>query len=178
MEEYLLVDGYNILYAWEELRELMKVTLDGARHRLMDMLCNYQGYRKYNLIVVFDAYKVSGGVGSTEDYHNIHVVYTKEAETADQYIEKFAHQMGKKYRVTVATSDGLEQVIIRSQGCLLMSASDLEEDMERVSRQIEEDRGHLVKPGKRYLFADVEKDLAEYLEQMRLGKIPAPAEKQ
>ena len=178
VEEYLLVDGYNILYAWEELRELMKVTLDGARHRLMDMLCNYQGYRKYNLIVVFDAYKVSGGVGSTEDYHNIHVVYTKEAETADQYIEKFAHQMGKKYRVTVATSDGLEQVIIRSQGCLLMSASDLEEDMERVSRQIEEDRGHLVKPGKRYLFADVEKDLAEYLEQVRLGKIPAPAEKQ
>ena len=178
VEEYLLVDGYNILYAWEELRELMKVTLDGARHRLMDMLCNYQGYRKYNLIVVFDAYKVSGGVGSTEDYHNIHVVYTKEAETADQYIEKFAHQMGKKYRVTVATSDGLEQVIIRSQGCLLMSASDLEEDMERVSRQIEEDRGHLVKPGKRYLFADVEKDLAEYLEQVRLGKIPATSEKQ
>lgn len=86
--------------------------------------------------------------------------------------------MGKKYRVTVATSDGLEQVIIRSQGCLLMSASDLEEDMERVSRQIEEDRGHLVKPGKRYLFADVEKDLAEYLEQVRLGKIPATSEKQ
>ena len=169
-EEYLLVDGYNILYAWDELRELMKVTLDGARHRLMDMLCNYQGYRKYNLIVVFDAYKVSGGVGSTEDYHNIHVVYTKEAETADQYIEKFAHKMGKKYRVTVATSDGLEQVIIRSQGCLLMSAKDLEEDMERVSRQIEEDRGRMVKPGNRYLFSEVEKDLAEYLEQVRLGK--------
>ena len=176
VEEYFLVDGYNILYAWEELRELMKITLDGARHRLMDMLCNYQGYRKYNLIVVFDAYKVSGGVGSAEDYHNIHVVYTKEAETADQYIEKFAHDMGKKHRVTVATSDGLEQVIIRSQGCLLMSASDLEEDMERVSRQIEEDRGNLVKPGKNYLFAGVEKDLAEYLEQVRLGKIPAPSE--
>ena len=176
VEEYLLVDGYNILYAWEELRELMKITLDGARHRLMDMLCNYQGYRKYNLIVVFDAYKVSGGVGSAEDYHNIHVVYTKEAETADQYIEKFAHDMRKKHRVTVATSDGLEQVIIRSQGCLLMSANDLEEDMERVSRQIEEDRGNLVKPGKNYLFAGVEKDLAEYLEQVRLGKIPAPSE--
>lgn len=147
VEEYLLVDGYNILYAWDELRELMKVTLDGARHRLMDMLCNYQGYRRCNLIVVFDAYKVAGGTGSVQDYHNIHVVYTKEAETADQYIEKFAHEMGRKYRVTVATSDGLEQVIIRSQGCLLMSASDLAEDMERVSRQIEEDRGNLVKPG-------------------------------
>ena len=176
VEEYLLVDGYNILYAWDELLELMKVTLDGARHRLMDMLCNYQGYRKYNLIVVFDAYKVAGGVGSAEDYHNIHVVYTKEAETADQYIEKFAHDMGKKHRVTVATSDGLEQVIIRSQGCLLMSANDLEEDMERVSRQIEEDRGNLVKPGKNYLFAGVEQELAEYLEQVRLGKIPAPSE--
>ena len=176
VEEYLLVDGYNILYAWDELRELMKVTLDGARHRLMDMLCNYQGYRKYNLIVVFDAYKVAGGGGSAQDYHNIHVVYTKEAETADQYIEKFAHDMGKKHRVTVATSDGLEQVIIRSQGCLLMSANDLEEDMERVSRQIEEDRGNLVKPGKNYLFAGVEQELAEYLEQVRLGKIPAPSE--
>lgn len=176
VEEYLLVDVYNILYAWDELRELMKVTLDGARHRLMDMLCNYQGYRKYNLIVVFDAYKVAGGVGSAQDYHNIHVVYTKEAETADQYIEKFAHDMGKKHRMTVATSDGLEQVIIRSQGCLLMSANDLEEDMERVSRQIEEDRGNLVKPGKNYLFAGVEQELAEYLEQVRIGKIPAPSE--
>ena len=177
VEEYLLVDGYNILYAWDELRELMKVTLDGARHRLMDMLCNYQGYRRCNLIVVFDAYKVAGGTGSAQDYHNIHVVYTKEAETADQYIEKFAHEMGRKYRVTVATSDGLEQVIIRSQGCLLMSASDLAEDMERVSRQIEEDRGNLVKPGKHYLFAGVEKDLAEYLEQVRLGRI-APSSEQ
>ena len=176
VEEYLLVDGYNIHYAWDELRELMKVTLDGARHRLMDMLCNYQGYRRCNLIVVFDAYKVAGGTGSVQDYHNIHVVYTKEAETADQYIEKFAHEMGRKYRVTVATSDGLEQVIIRSQGCLLMSASDLAEDMERVSRQIEEDRGNLVKPGKHYLFAGVEKDLAEYLEQVRLGKIAPPSE--
>ena len=171
LDEYLLVDGYNILNAWEELRELMQVTLDGARHRLMDMLCNYQGYRGCHLIVVFDAYKVPGGTGSVSDYHNIHVVYTKEAETADQYIEKFAHEMGRKYRVTVATSDGLEQLIIRGQGCLLMSARDLEEDMERVSRQIEEDRGHLTKPGKRYLFAEVEKDLAEYLEKIKNGEI-------
>lgn len=171
LDEYLLVDGYNILYAWDELRELMQVTLDGARHRLMDMLCNYQGYRGCHLIVVFDAYKVPGGTGSVSDYHNIHVVYTKEAETADQYIEKFAHEMGRKYRVTVATSDGLEQLIIRGQGCLLMSARDLEEDMERVSRQIEEERGNLPKPGKRYLFAEVEKDLAEYLEKIKKGEI-------
>ncbi len=169
-EEYLLVDGYNILYAWEDLRELMKVTLDGARHRLMDILCNYQGYRRCHLIVVFDAYKVAGGVGSAQDYHNIHVVYTKEAETADQYIEKFAHQMGRKYRVTVATSDGVEQMIIRGQGCMQMSAGDLREDIERVGRQIEEEQGRLPKPGKNLLFQDVDRDLAEYLEQVRLGK--------
>ena len=169
-EEYLLVDGYNILYAWDDLRELMQVTVDGARHRLMDILCNYQAYQKCNLIVVFDAYKVVGGIGSAQDYHNIHVIYTKEAETADQYIEKFAHQMGRKYKVTVATSDGLEQLIIRGQGCLLMSAADLREDVERVGRQIEEDQGNLPRPGKNYLFRDVEKDVAEYLEKVRLEK--------
>ena len=169
-EEYLLVDGYNILYAWEDMRELMQATLDGARHRLMDILCNYQGYRKCRLIVVFDAYKVPGGVGSAQDYHNIHVVYTKEAETADQYIEKFAHEMGRRYRVTVATSDGLEQLIIRGQGCILMSAADLREDIERIGRQIEEEQGRLPRPGKNYLFQDVDKELAEYLEKVRLGK--------
>ena len=169
-EEYLLVDGYNILYAWEDMRELMQVTLDGARHRLMDILCNYQGYKKCRLIVVFDAYKVPGGVGSAQDYHNIHVVYTKEAETADQYIEKFAHEMGRRYRVTVATSDGLEQLIIRGQGCILMSAADLREDIERVGRQIEEEQGRLPRPGKNYLFQGVDKELAEYLEKVRLGK--------
>ena len=174
-EEYLLVDAYNILHAWDDLRELMEVTLDGARHRLMDILCNYQGYRRCSLILVFDAYKVAGGVGSAQDYHNIHVVYTKEAETADQYIEKFAHEMGRKYRVTVATSDGVEQLIIRGQGCMLMSAKDLREDIERVGRQIEEERGSLPKPGKNYLFQDVDRDLAEYLEQVRLGKAAPPS---
>ena len=103
--EYLLVDGYNIIFAWEELNELAKVNIDGARYRLMDILCNYQGYKKCILIVVFDAYKVTGSIGSASKYHNIHVVYTKEAETADQYIEKLAHKIGGKYRVTVATSD-------------------------------------------------------------------------
>lgn len=165
-EEYLLVDGYNILYAWDDLRELMQVTVDGARSRLMDILCNYQAYRKCHVIVVFDAYKVVGGVGSAQDYHNIHVVYTKEAETADQYIEKFAHKMGRKSRVTVATSDGLEQLIIRGQGCLLMSAKDLREDVERVGRQIEEDQGNLPRPGKNYLFRHIEKETAEYLKNL------------
>ncbi len=117
-EEYLLVDGYNIIYAWEELRELAGETIDGARHQLMDILCNYQAFRQCILIVVFDAYKVAGNTGHTMNYHNIHVVYTKEAETADQYIEKFACQMGKNAQVTVATSDGLEQLIREQQKLL------------------------------------------------------------
>ena len=135
-EEYLLVDGYNIIFAWEELRELAKVTIDGAKGRLMDILCNYQGIRKCNLIVVFDAYRVQGHPTEISDYHNIHVVFTKEAETADQYIEKFAHENGKKYDVTVATSDGLEQIIIRGQGCRLISARELEEEIARKSKEI------------------------------------------
>ena len=101
----------------------------------MDILCNYQGIRKCNLIVVFDAYRVKGHAAEVTDYHNIHVVFTAEAETADQYIEKFAHENGKKYRVTVATSDGLEQIIIRGQDCLLLSARELKEEIERVSEQ-------------------------------------------
>ena len=104
-KEYLLVDGYNIIFAWEELRILSEVNIDSARDKLMDIMCNYQGYKNVELILVFDAYKVHGGQGTAFNYHNIHVVYTKEAETADQYIEKFAHDVGKKYRVTVATSD-------------------------------------------------------------------------
>ena len=144
--------------------------MDSARGRLLDTLCNYQGIRRCELIVVFDAYRVEGHQTEACDYHNIHVVYTKEAETADQYIEKFAHEMGRRYRVTVATSDGLEQLIIRGQGCILMSAADLREDIERVGRQIEEEQGRLPRPGKNYLFQDVDKELAEYLEKVRLGK--------
>ncbi len=115
-KEYLLVDGYNIIFAWDDLQELAKVNIEGARNKLMDMLCNYQGYKKCTLILVFDAYKVEGNQGEVQKYHNIYVVYTKEAETADQYIEKTVHEIGRKYHVTVATSDALEQVIIMGQG--------------------------------------------------------------
>ncbi len=135
-EKYLLVDGYNIVFAWEELNRLAAESIDAARGRLMDILCNYQGYRKCTLILVFDAYKVKGNIGQMYDYHNIHVVYTKEAETADQYIEKLAHRMGDKYDVTVATSDGLEQLIIRGQGCKLLSARDFYEEVMRVEEEI------------------------------------------
>ncbi|MGN0348474.1 MAG: NYN domain-containing protein [Roseburia sp.] len=140
-KEYLLVDGYNIMFAWEELRELAKETIDGARGRLLDILCNYQAIRKCELIVVFDAYKVEGHKTESLDYHNIHVVYTREAETADQYIERFAHENGEKYRVTVATSDWLEQIIIRGAGCLLLSARELLEEINCKNEQIKEEFG-------------------------------------
>ncbi len=133
--EYLLVDGYNILYAWKELQELAQADIAAARGRLLDMLCNYQAVRGCELIAVFDAYRVKGRDTSIEKYHNIYVVYTKEAETADQYIEKFAHENSRKYKVSVATSDGLEQIIIRGQGAALLSAKELYEDMLRTLRQ-------------------------------------------
>ena len=168
--EYLLVDGYNIIFAWEELRELSKTTIEGARHKLMDILCNYQGYKKCTLILVFDAYKVSGNTGEALDYHNIHVVYTKEAETADQYIEKLAHRIGRTYQVTVATSDGLEQLIIYGQGCRLMSAKDLKEEIEWTNRLIREEKERLGTPRKNYLFQNTGEELGSYLEDIRLGR--------
>lgn len=135
-KEYFLVDGYNIIFAWEELSRLAKDNIDGARGRLLDLLCNYQAMKKCCLIVVFDAYRVEGHQTEYYDYHNIHVVFTKEAETADQYIERFAHEHGKKYHVTVATSDGLEQIIIRGQGCRLFSARELEEEVRAENRRM------------------------------------------
>lgn len=137
-KEYLLVDGYNIIFAWKELDELAKDNIDGARGKLMDILSEYQGLRHCEIILVFDAYRVEGHKTEVIEYHNIHVVYTKEAETADQYIEKFAHENGKKYRVTVATSDGLEQIIIRGQGCALLSARELEEAIENSREALRE----------------------------------------
>lgn len=137
-EKYLLVDGYNVIFAWEELSELAKTNIEGARGRLLDIMCNYQAVKKCSLIVVFDAYRVQGHVTEFMDYHNIHVVYTREAETADQYIEKFAHENGKKYHVTVATSDGLEQIIIRGQGCYLCSARELEEEVRKIEQELRE----------------------------------------
>lgn len=138
-EEYLLVDGYNVIFAWEELAELAKINLDSARGQLLDLLCDYQAMKGCQLIAVFDAYRIKGHAEEITDYHNIHVVYTKEAETADQFIEKFAHENGRKYRVTVATSDGLEQIIIRGQGCLLLSAREFKEEIMRTKQFVREE---------------------------------------
>ena len=171
-DEYLLVDGYNIIFAWEELSDLASVSIDAARYKLMDILSNYQGFRKICVIVVFDAYKVPGGVEKVQKYHNIHVVYTKEAETADQYIEKVAIRIGRRYRTTVATSDGVIQLIIRSQGCILWSARDFREEIERVGKLISEEKGKHTGSAKNYLFAHADEETQKYLEAVRLGKKP------
>ena len=151
-----MVDGYNIIFAWQELKELAQVNLDGARGRLLDILCNYQAVKKCSLIAVFDAYRLAGHPTENLEYHNIHVVYTREAETADRYIERFAHENGSKYDVTVATSDGLEQIIIRGEGCRLLSANDLKEEVEQVNRHIREEFLDTLPEGKNYLFDGID----------------------
>ena len=169
-EEYLLVDGYNIIFAWDELRELSEIDLAAARGRLADILCNYQGYRKCTLILVFDAYKVEGNLGEVAKYHNIHIVYTKEAETADQYIEKTVRKISKHHSVTVATSDALEQVIILGQGARRMSAAGLKEEVELALKEI---RGEHLEKGdilRTYLFDYLGEDTAKEMEEIRLGK--------
>ena len=134
--EYLLVDGYNIIYAWDELKQAARDSLDAARQLLMDLLSNYQGYKKCVIILVFDAYKVKGGVGSVQHYHNIHVVYTREAETADAYIERATYEIGRHHRVRVATSDAAEQLIILGHGALRVSARTFHAEIEQAMGEI------------------------------------------
>jgi predicted RNA-binding protein with PIN domain len=140
-DHYLLVDGYNIVFAWEDLRQLALRNIKSARDKLMDILSNFAGYRSEKVILVFDAYKVAGGQGEVLRWHNIDVVYTKEAETADLYIEKTAHVLAKKYRVTVATSDAIEQVIIFGAGAFRMSAQMLLEEIIFTEREMREQYG-------------------------------------
>ena len=164
-EEVLLVDGYNIIFAWDELKETAKKDLAAARQQLMDILSDYQGIRGIHLILVFDAYRVAGGKGSIGKYHNIHVIYTKEAETADQYIEKTVHEIGRKYRVTVATSDSLEQVIILGQGAVRMSASGLLGEVRAGRREIRERSENAPMAGRAYLLQSMGEDVRKLLER-------------
>ena len=170
LPEYFLVDGYNVIFAWEELKELAKDNIEAARNKLMDILCNYQGYKKCTVILVFDAYKVEGSWIEIQKYHNIHVVYTKEKETADQYIEKVVHQIGRKYHVTVATSDGVEQVIVAGQGAHLISARELEEDVELMKQEIREEYLEKRVRGKNYLFDYMDEELVGKMERIRMGE--------
>ena len=169
-EEYLLVDGYNIIFSWEELKELSERDIGAARGKLADILSNYQGFRKCTLILVYDAYKVEGNPGEVLKYHNIYIVYTKEAETADQYIEKTVRRIAKNADVTVATSDGLEQVIIMGQGAHRMSAPGLKEEVELVLKELRgEHLGRQVNL-KNYLLDYLDEETAKQMEEIRLGK--------
>ena len=169
-EEYLLVDGYNIIFAWDDLRELSETDLAAARGKLADILCDYQGYRKCTLILVFDAYKVEGNPGEVARYHNIHIVYTREAETADQYIEKTVRRISRKHEVTVATSDALEQVIILGQGARRMSAAGLKEEVELARKELREEHLGRGEGLRHYLFDHLGEEEAEEMERVRLGK--------
>ena len=169
-EEYLLVDGYNIIFSWPELKELADGDVRAAQTKLMDILCNYQGFKKCTLILVFDAYKVEGHQEEVLTYHNIHVVYTKEAETADQYIEKTVHKIGRQHQVTVATSDGLEQIIIMGQGANRISARGLKEEIEETKKLMRQE-WHLHRQSSHtYLFDHADEETAKLMEEVRLGK--------
>lgn len=169
-ETYLLVDGYNIIFAWEDLSALAEVNIESARDKLMDILCNYQGYKQCTLILVFDAYKVEENPGEVLKYHNIYVVYTKEAETADQYIEKTVRRIGRGYDVTVATSDALEQVIILGQGAQRMSADGLKEEIELMQNEIRSEYLNKPENARNYLFDHMSEELVNEMENVRLGK--------
>lgn len=168
--EVLLVDGYNIIFAWEELKELADANIAGARGKLMDILCNYQGFRKNIVILVFDGYKVKGNPGDVIKYHNIYVVYTKEAETADQYIEKTVHDIGKKYHVTVATSDAMEQMIILGQGAHRISTNELKEEIVIMNRVLREEHMEQTKKTGSYLFEALSDEMADFMDDVRMGR--------
>lgn len=170
-EDFLLVDGYNIIHAWDELRELMEeVSLESARQKLMDILSNYKGVKKATIILVFDAYLVKGSAGSQTKYNNIYVVYTKEAETADHYIERVVTALPKHYRVRVATADGLEQVIVLGQGAIRMSARELHREVHAVEQQLREQYIEN-RPAKNNMLADhLDEEALAWLEDLRRKK--------
>ncbi|MCR5585243.1 MAG: TetM/TetW/TetO/TetS family tetracycline resistance ribosomal protection protein [Lachnospiraceae bacterium] len=168
IDEYLLVDGYNIIFSWDELNELSKTNLQAARQKLMDILSNYQGFRQMKLILVYDAYKVEGGTEHADKYKNIFVIYTKEAETADRYIERTAISLTEKHKVTVATSDATEQVIIWGAGASRMSARELKEEIERTDKEITALLDERNKPGGSALLDSLSPEVAEFIKNYRL----------
>ena len=173
MAEYLLVDGYNIIFSWPELNEFAENgNLDAARMKLMDMLSHYQGYYQCTVILVFDGYKVKNNPGTVEKYHNIYVVYTKEAETADQYIEKTNASLARSNQVRVATSDRLEQVIILGQGATRVSARELQKEMEAMKVEIRRDYLHQPRLKRNSFIDNLDPDTAAVLEVMRLTEDP------
>jgi len=169
-KEYLLVDGYNVIFAWPELKALAEENMDGARTRLLDILCNYQGIRKCRIIAVFDAYRVQGHREETAVYNNIHVVYTREAQTADQYIEKFAYDNQMKYNITVATSDGLQQIIIRGAGSSLLSARELKLEIDSANQRIKQEISENQAKDRNYLMDALSTEIKGHMEKLTKGE--------
>ncbi|ROR26289.1 putative RNA-binding protein with PIN domain [Mobilisporobacter senegalensis] len=167
-KEYLLVDGYNIIFAWEDLRDLADDNLEAARVKLADILCNYQGFKKNEVILVFDGHKFRGNPGSIYHYNNIDIVYTKEAISADQFIETVVQQMGRSYNIRVATSDALEQVIILGKGATRVTARELKAEIRAVEKSIEETYKKKVSNKRNSLIDNLSDEMAELLEKMRL----------
>lgn len=167
---FLIVDGYNIIHAWPELEELTTVSLESARQKLMDKLCNYQGISGETVILVFDGYLVKGSVGSVMEYNNIYVVYTKEAETADHYIERTVSTIPKEYRVKVATNDGLEQTIIMGKGATRITARELKQIIEQEEKEIRKNYTEK-RPAKNNMLMDnVDEATLQWIEMMRRKK--------
>lgn len=167
MTEYLLVDGYNIIFAWEELTKLAQDNMGGARGRLQDILSNYQGFYGCTLILVYDGYRVKGNPGTIQKFHNIYVVYTKEAETADQYIEKATGQLIGSARVRVATSDRLEQVIVLGQGAIRVSSRELFKEVKEMEKTLRKDYLEPMKK-RNALIDNLDPEMAAFLEKLRL----------
>lgn len=168
VKEYLLVDGYNIIFAWQELDELARENLESARMKLADILCNYQGYEKNEVILVFDGHKTKGNPGSVIHYHNIDIVYTKEAQSADQYIERVAQQMGRECRIRVATSDATEQIVILGKGAVRMSARELKLAVKAAELNIRQITDNNRQSGRNRLMDNLPAKMAMMLEEMRL----------
>ncbi len=168
--DYLIVDGYNIIFAWEELRELAKVNLEAARAKLADILCNYQGFVKEGVILVFDGHKTKGNLGSVIAYHNIDIVYTKEAQSADTFIEAVVQQRGRHNRIRVATSDYAEQIVILGQGASRISARELQIEIEEIEKQIRKEYTEKLVTKRNSLLDNISPEMAKILEQMRLKK--------
>lgn len=168
IKEYLLVDGYNIIFSWKELSELANDNLEAARIKLADILCNYQGFKKHEVILVFDGYKSKGNLGSIIHYQNIDIVFTKEAETADQFIEMVAQQMARKYVIRVATSDATEQVVIFGKGAVRMSARELQLEIKETEKQIKETYQGKSAKSRNSLMDNLTPEMAKILEEMRL----------
>lgn len=169
--DFLLVDGYNIIHAWDELQEMSEISLESARQKLMDILSNYQGFKKHiTVIVVFDGYLVKGNIGVVYPYHNIYVVFTKEAETADHYIERAVNQMPKQCRIRVASSDGLIQLIILGGGAIRMSARELKNEIKGVERTLREQYIQKRPPKNNLLADNLDEKARQWMEQMRRQK--------